>query len=241
MVFLKRNTTIDESNNHNESARDFRRPSDSFLTKIFARSLSVHLTPLLSKTKVTPLQVTIFSLFVGLSAAYFGSKNYWGYCLAAAFSREIAHILDCMDGELARLTDRGNPFAAAMDPICDRILDISVLYAGFIQLKLINNFNLSETQVASIAFFTVSLWIFYQYIVDAHINPVRQKKVSQMPQKKEYHVYFGLYDLFIYGSILFWIFHIFEYFLFYVLFLSIVGLFIQIIKLYKLHSINFNR
>ena len=203
MVFLKRNTKMDKSNNHNKPVKDFRRSSDSFLTKIFARSLSVHLTPLLSKTRVTPLQVTLFSLFIGLCAAYFGSKNYWGYCIVAAFLREVAHVLDCMDGELARLTDRGNPFAAAMDPICDRILDVSVLYAGYFQLKQIGSFNLSETQVASIAFFTVSLWMFYQYIVDAQINPARQKKVLQTPQKKEYHVYFGLYDLFIYGSILF--------------------------------------
>ena len=224
---------IFKNNNHNKSSvKDFRRPSDSFLTKIFARSISKHFTPLLSETNVTPLQVTLVSLSVGLLAAYLGSKHSWGYCIAAALLREAAHILDCMDGELARLTERGNPFAAVMDPICDRILDISVLYAGYIQLQQYN-FNLSETEIATISFFAVSLWMFYQYIVDAKLNPARLKKSQTKSKEKNYHVYFGLYDLFIYGSIVLWLINIFEYFLFYVLFLSIIGSLIQIIKLKK--------
>jgi len=41
----------------------------------------------------------------------------------------------------------------------------------------------------------------------------------------------GMYDLFIYGSIAFWIFQIFEYFIFYVLILSVVSIPIQIVRL----------
>lgn len=225
---------VEEHQKKKQTIKNFRRSSDSFFTKIIARSISVHITPLLAKTSITPLQVTILGLFVGLFAAWIGANREWSYCIAAAFLMEFSHILDCIDGELARLTGRGNPFAACLDPICDRILDISVIYAGYLQSFHAGVFNLPEHHISIIAFFTISCWMFYQFIVEAYLNPAKQKKLIQNSAEEGYYVYLGLYDLFVYGSILFWICHIFEYFIFYILSISILGSFIQIIKLKKL-------
>ena len=216
-----------------EYAQKIKRPSDSFFTKLIARSISVHITPLVAKTPITPLQVTILGLFIGLCAAWFGSKPAWSYGLLAAFLMEASHILDCVDGELARLTNRGSPFAAFFDPISDRIKDIAIVYAAFWQSSQAEVFNLSQDTIFSIAFFAIGFWLLYMYIVDAYLNPSRKKK-EKNNSPKNYRVYIGLSDLFIYGCIAFFVFNIFEFFIFFILALGLVSVFIQIIRLKKI-------
>lgn len=209
---------------------DFSRPSDSLFTHLFARSISVHITPIIAKTSITPMQVTIASLIFGLFAAWVGSNHSWLCGLSAAFLIELSHILDCIDGELARLTGRGNPFAANIDPISDRVKDMAVIFAACLQSLQLKIFHLMEFEIFSIAFFTISCWFLYLYIVDAFLNPAKIKKADKESVGKT-RIYLGLYDLFIYGSIMFWIFNIFEYFIFYILIISIAGIPIQLIKL----------
>jgi len=209
---------------------DFRRPSDSLLTHIFARSISARITPVIAKTPITPMQVTIVSLLFGICAAWIGSTHGWLYGLSAALLMELSHIFDCVDGELARLTGRGNPFAASMDPISDRLKDMLVIFAASLQSLELAVFNLTEFEILSVAFFSVSFWFAYLYIVDAFLNPARTKKAGIESTGKT-RLYMGMYDLFIYGSIAFWIAQIFEYFIFYVLFLSILSIPVQLVRL----------
>jgi phosphatidylglycerophosphate synthase len=208
-----------------------RRPSDSLLTLIFARTLSTRITPLIAQTAITPLQVTSGGLFLGLLAACLASQSGWGYQIGAALFLEMSHILDCVDGELARITERGSPFAAAMDPITDRIKDIAILLAAFAYSAMAPPFDLGTEALASIAVITTGLWLFYMYIVDAFLNPARKQRTTPNPQVSK--IYIGLYDLFIYGSIVFWLTNQFDYFLFYVFLLALLGAFIQIYRLKK--------
>ncbi|MBA3029859.1 MAG: CDP-alcohol phosphatidyltransferase family protein [Desulfobacteraceae bacterium] len=220
---------------------NFSRPSDSFFTHIFARSVSVHLTPVVAKTSITPLQVTILGLIIGLFAACIGSVSGWAYGILAAILIELSHILDCVDGELARLTGKGNPFAASLDPISDRIKDTAVIIAAFIQGTLVSPFGLSDSTIAFVALITMGLWLCYMYIVDAFLNPARRKLLPSITNKR---IYIGLYDLFVYGSIFFWLTNQFEYFLFFVLVLASFGVVIQILRLKKilmLDQVPFNR
>jgi phosphatidylglycerophosphate synthase len=214
----------------NIKKKKFQRASDSFLTHLFARSVSVYLTPVIAKTTVTPLQVTIVGLILGLISAYVGSYPWWICGIFAAIMIEISHILDCVDGELARLTGRGSPFAACLDPISDRVKDMAIIFSAFLQTEYAKPFNLSEFQISLIAFLALGLWFLYMYIVDAFLNPARERKKQKIVEQKT-TIYIGLYDLFIYGCILFWLLNIFEYFIFYVFCLSVTGLPIQIVRL----------
>jgi hypothetical protein len=128
---------------------------------------------------------------------------------------------------LARLTNRGNPFAAAMDPITDRIKDIFIIFASLIQAVNASIFGWQDQIIYKLAFFTVSIWTFYMYIVDAFLNPKRKKKGTTN------RIYIGLYDLFIYGAIFFLLLDIFEYFIIYVFSMSTIGGVIQIFRLRK--------
>ena len=210
-----------------------RRTADSLFTKIFARSISVHISPVLAKTSITPLQVTAIGLFIGLCAALMASRSDWISCLIAAFLLEISHILDCIDGELARLTNRGNRFAAFLDPVSDRIKDIAILYVAFLKSSQAAVFNLSQDFIYFISFFSLGFWLLYMYIVDAYLNPSRDK-IQKDEAPKNYKIYLGLYDLFTYGSIFFLICNIFKFFNFFILFFSIVGVIVQILRLNRI-------
>jgi phosphatidylglycerophosphate synthase len=217
------------------SLKILRRESDSVFTKLFARSLSAHISVRLAQTKVTPLQVTIISLLFGLAAAWIGSRPHYHFCIIAAIFMELSHVLDCVDGELARLTPKGNRFSAFMDPISDRFKDIAVLIASYAQNTFLPPFGLTTSSITFTTLITLGLWLCYMYIVDAFLNPVRKQHSAIKAQPK---LYLGLYDLFIYGSITFWLINRFNYFIFFILFLSIFGIVIQIIRLKKILTPN---
>jgi len=75
--------------------------------------------------------------------------------------------------------------------------------------------------------------LLYMYIVDAYLNPSRKSK-EKNNSSKNYRIYIGLYDLFIYGCIAFLVFNIFEFFIFFILALGLGGVFVQIIRLEKI-------
>jgi phosphatidylglycerophosphate synthase len=213
----------------NPDLEKMRRPSDSLLTSILARSISFRLTPLIAKTPITPLQITLMGLFLGLMAAWQASRPGWTNLMLAALLLELSHVLDCVDGELARLTDRGNPFAAALDPITDRIKDMMIIFAAYIQSSRAFIFTWSEHTIFVITFFTIGFWTFYMYIVDAYLNPSRKNRGYTKTK-----IYIGLYDLFVYGAIGFLVTGLFEYFNLYILLLAAVGVSIQIVRLNKI-------
>jgi phosphatidylglycerophosphate synthase len=212
------------------SQNSFVRPSDSLLTKLLARTVSVRITPRVAETSFTPLHVTISSLIAGLCAAWAGSQADWAYCLLAAILMECSHVLDCVDGELARLTGRGNPFAASLDPISDRIKDAAIIYAGTLHSSRVGLLTLPRDEILTIGFLSLGLWSLYMYVVDAYLNPARKAKGSAT-DKAPAALYLGLYDFFIYGSIFFWIFNVFEYFIVFVAAIAFLGTIIQVERL----------
>ena len=209
------------------------RNRDSILTSLFARSVSVRITPHLADTKITPMQITAMGLVLGLSAAFLGSYSNWFLCILAALLIEASHVLDCVDGELARITDRGNPFAAAMDPISDRVKDIAIILASYINARNMQIFDLSAFSISVLAIITLGVWLLYLYIVDAHLNPARKQKAANESGDQK-RLYLGLYDLFIYGSIVFLMFGVFEYFIIYIVIISMAAIPLQIYRLKKI-------
>ena len=71
--------------------------------------------------------------------------------------------------------------------------------------------------------------------MDAHLNPARKVKLSD-DQNKMKKLYLGLYDLFIYGSIVFLLFGIFKYFIAFVMTISIIAIPVQIYRLKRVSN-----
>lgn len=85
------------------------------------------LARLLSRTGITPNQVTVLTGAVGLVAAYLFAVKAFGWGLAIAF---LANVLDGVDGKLARIKLLNSRFGDRLD----HVLDVSFEFAWYVGL-----------------------------------------------------------------------------------------------------------
>lgn len=97
------------------------KPTDGVISRWINRPISLRVTRLLAPTGITPNQVSVLTLVLGLLASWFAALGGYAWWLAAAVAFQVASILDGTDGELASLTFRQTPFGAWMDTICDNV------------------------------------------------------------------------------------------------------------------------
>lgn len=90
--------------------------TENWLDRYFYRPIAYKMAVLLKPTSVTPNAVTIFSIFVGVGACllFYPSQNLLlnliGFALLV-----FANTLDCVDGQLARLTGKGSQIGRILD------------------------------------------------------------------------------------------------------------------------------
>ena len=99
-------------------------PYDGLVSRYLNRHVSRPVARLLARTPVTPNQVTVFSLGIttGALAAFV-----MGYPIAGGLLAQTGSIIDGVDGDLARLADRGTKFGSFFDAVIDRYADALVL------------------------------------------------------------------------------------------------------------------
>ena len=105
------------------------KPGDGFFTTFFVSSYSPHVVRAAARLGLTPNQVTVASMLVGaLAAAAFATGERPGL-IAGAVLLQVAFLLDCVDGQLARYTQTFSPMGAWLDAVFDRTKEYLV-YAG---------------------------------------------------------------------------------------------------------------
>lgn len=82
--------------------QDSKSEAMDWYSKMFYRSISIHITKLLLRTSVTANQVTFFTIVLGLIAGVLFSFGTHSYMLAGALLLQLWLIFDCVDGEIAR-------------------------------------------------------------------------------------------------------------------------------------------
>lgn len=99
-----------------------RKPRDILWNRFVARPLAaVALVPL-ARTRVTPNQITLVTLAVfAAGAAMLVAGPGWGWLIAAAAVIELSYVLDCVDGQLARLKGTSSPVGAHLDFLMDEL------------------------------------------------------------------------------------------------------------------------
>jgi phosphatidylglycerophosphate synthase len=102
---------------------------DGFFTTFFVSSYSPHVVRAAARLGLSPNQVTVASMGVGaLAAAAFATGERWGL-IAGAVLLQVAFLLDCVDGQLARYTRQFSALGAWLDSVFDRTKEYLV-YAG---------------------------------------------------------------------------------------------------------------
>lgn len=102
---------------------------EGFVDRYFNRTLSRQFTRLFLALGMSPNAVTLVATAIGLaSAAVFGVGTY-SAGIVAALLFQLAAIVDCSDGEVARLTFTESPFGAWLDIAMDNIVHMAI-FAG---------------------------------------------------------------------------------------------------------------
>lgn len=106
--------------------------TDGFFTTFFVSTWSRYIARAAARAGLTPNQVTVIALCIGLlAAAAFATGERAGY-IAGAILLYLSFVADCVDGQLARYTRRFSKFGAWLDSVFDRAKE----YAAFAGLGI---------------------------------------------------------------------------------------------------------
>ncbi len=96
------------------------------MDKWFNSHFSLPISSRLVKTCLTPNQVTLLGLLIGLSAGWFFSLGHYFGGLFGGILLVGTAIWDCCDGDVARLKFMESDFGDTLDTCCDNIINVFV-------------------------------------------------------------------------------------------------------------------
>jgi Phosphatidylglycerophosphate synthase len=115
--------------------RKTRKPKDILWNRFVARPLAAVLLVPLAKSRITPNQITFLSLatFVAAMALLALERGHLGL-VGAVLVLELSYVLDCTDGQLARLKHQASPVGAHLDFLMDELKAFMLVAATGIRL-----------------------------------------------------------------------------------------------------------
>ena len=115
--------------------RRTRKPNDILWNRFVARPLAAVVVVPLARTGITPNQVTFATLPVFLAGATaLTLLPSWSALIAGAAIIEFSYVLDCADGQLARLKGSSSPVGAHLDFLMDELKAFTLVAAIAIRL-----------------------------------------------------------------------------------------------------------
>ena len=101
-------------------------PRDGLVDAYLNRKLSRPLTRLLLRTPLTPNQITLLSCGVGLlgAACFWGGSYAWP--ILGGLLLQLSAVVDCVDGEVARVKFLESPLGAWLDITLDTLVHIAI-------------------------------------------------------------------------------------------------------------------
>ena len=106
--------------------RSLIKKTDGFMARHFDRYISLQISRRLAATAITPTQVTIVSIAIGLCGAPFFLSSVWYWQMVAALLFLLHSIIDGCDGELARLKFQESRYGGMLDFWGDNIVHAAV-------------------------------------------------------------------------------------------------------------------
>ncbi|MDR1980683.1 MAG: CDP-alcohol phosphatidyltransferase family protein [Tannerellaceae bacterium] len=95
--------------------------TENMVDRIFYRPIGFRIARLLRHTRITPNMVTVVSIFVGASAGLMFYSTDYLYNIYGILLLITANILDCVDGQLARLTGVKSAIGRILDGLAGDI------------------------------------------------------------------------------------------------------------------------
>ena len=115
-----------------EAEKKINQPSDSYtdspiIDRYIIRKISGFISGFLSRTSITPNQVTIISLILGIISGVFFSLGEYTYTITAGLLYFLSTVFDQCDGEVARLKQMETEFGRKLDIIVDAIVNAVIV------------------------------------------------------------------------------------------------------------------
>jgi len=89
--------------------------TENFLDRNFYRPIAFRIAWILRNTGITPNQITIISIFIGVAGGILFYPQNICLNLIGVLLLIFANLLDCVDGQLARLTGKNSPIGRILD------------------------------------------------------------------------------------------------------------------------------
>ena len=135
--------------------------TENKIDRIFYRPLGFRIAQMLRNTGITPNMVTILSIFVGVGAGYMFYFDNIIYTICGILLLIFANILDCVDGQLARLTGIKSAIGRILDGFAGDLWFASI-YIAF-SFRLMNEYGTPW-------FFVLALLSGISHLVQANIT-----------------------------------------------------------------------
>jgi phosphatidylglycerophosphate synthase len=103
--------------------------AEGFVDRYFNRKLSRWFTRLFLAAGFSPNAVTVVATLIGFVSAVGFAMGTYAAGVAAALLFQLAAVIDCCDGEVARLTFTESPFGAWLDIAMDNLVHMAI-FAG---------------------------------------------------------------------------------------------------------------
>lgn len=150
---------MDQKDNNNEYLKSLKAlETENYIDRIFYRPIGYKIAKALKNTGITPNTVTIISIVFGVSAGIFWWFPY-DFVLAAlgVLALVTANILDCVDGQLARMTNIKSEIGRTLDGIAGDLWFLSIYIAFIHRLNMEFDFPFEPWLFIVIAFISATM------------------------------------------------------------------------------------
>lgn len=104
------------------------RETEEIVNQLINRPLAFVTAKAFQRMNRNPNFVTAFSLLFGVASGFLFARGEYPYVLYAAVLLEMMIILDCADGQLARMTGKSSPFGKTLDALADICTHMAIFY-----------------------------------------------------------------------------------------------------------------
>ena len=140
--------------------RQSKKKNDNFWTEWISRPPAAVLVLLLEPTRVTPNQVSFAAIATAaVGAGLLVGWRSWVGLVVAGLVLQLAYVIDCVDGQLARLTKRTSPVGALLDFMLDEVKAFLVLGASAIRLYLVRGNDATFLLIGLVGLFAAATGI----------------------------------------------------------------------------------
>jgi len=183
-----------DDNNALKNARSLliaqlKKKTDGPVSRIFNRPLSIKISGLILKTKITPNQISLISFilsFLGAMFFYFGD---YVYLIIGGLLVHLSSIVDGCDGEVARLKLVESEYGGWFDAVLDRYADALIIF-GLIHGHWILHHNIAIWTIGFIALMGSFLNSYTADKYDAIFRKrVKEKEVNGMRMGRDVRLF----------------------------------------------------